>query len=345
MRPLWMAGMVARVGEIADTSSRYDRAKVERFASSSFEIHLQHRSHRYRASRAQECAIRRELLQLTRDRSGSRSDESGDSVGAEAMAARLCVRHESLLAAALTITPPSGAPSWERVRSGGRGGGTDLSHIDPALTVDARKRDLAGARLVLAKRSRVRISVEGTDRFVFRHRAAPPIDKRRIELELGGNGPGGTYDAASEVFGHATGAVAEEPDPLPLELGGLVMQQRSQREIQGTRVHVADLGGEGERDRHLARERRIGFGLVESVEHARMAMCLSRHLAVGHVIDAAAELAVHVPRSAGVFPGRVRAPERVEVARDGVMPIDHRVLAVERAPEVVDFRRIGAAQT
>src|SRR5438309_6919003 len=136
---------------------QYDRAKVERFASSSFEIHLQHRSHRYRASRAQECAIRRELLQLTRDRSGSRSDESGDSVGAEAMAARLCVRHESLIAAALTITPPSGAPSWERVRSGGRGGGTDLSHIDPALTVDARKRDLAGARLVLAERSRVRI--------------------------------------------------------------------------------------------------------------------------------------------------------------------------------------------
>ena len=75
-----------------------------------------------------------------------------------------------------------------------------------------------------------------------------------------------------------------------------------------------------------------------------MAMCLSRHLAVGHVIDAAPEIAVHVPRSAGVFPGRVRAPERVEVARDGVMAIDHRVLAVERAPEVVDFRRIGAAQ-
>src|SRR3989442_9958027 len=261
---------------------QYDRAKGESFPSLE-EVYLQHGSHRDRASRAQECAIGRELLQLTRKGGGSRSDVSGDSVGAEALAARLCVRHEPPSCPGTTITPPSAARAWERVRSGECGSGTDLSHIDPALTFDARECDLAVARLVLAQRTRVRIGIEGTDRFIFRHRAAPPAGERRIEPELGGNGPGAAHDAASEVFGHATGAIAEESDPLPLERSGLVMQQRGEREIQGTRVHVADLGAGGDRGRPSPAAPPIAFCLGESIQHARMAAAPSRPLFAVHV--------------------------------------------------------------
>ena len=79
---------------------QYDRAKRESFPSLE-EVYLQHGSHCDRASRAQECAIGRELFQLTRERGGSRSDVSGNSVRAEALAARLYIRHEPLLAPAL----------------------------------------------------------------------------------------------------------------------------------------------------------------------------------------------------------------------------------------------------
>src|SRR5882724_10454995 len=114
---------------------------------------------------------------------------------------------------------------------------------------------------MLAHGARVRDRVESADRLVLRHRAAASVAEWRIEPELGGERARAIRDPAGEVFGDAAGAVAEQADALALDRPRLAMQERREREIQGPRVHVADVGGEGERGRDLLCERRIRLGL------------------------------------------------------------------------------------
>jgi len=59
--------------------------------------------------RAQECAVGRELFELTGERGRSLPDVRGDSADAEAVTARLCIRHQAFLAAESAM-PPGNEP-------------------------------------------------------------------------------------------------------------------------------------------------------------------------------------------------------------------------------------------
>src|SRR5450432_1612292 len=135
-----------------------------------------------------------------------------------------------------------------------------------------------------------------TDAFAVREQA--------VQACVGDGSRGTLANHAREEFADAAAAVAEEADALSGEQRRLLLKQAGQAQVQGTRVDVADAGGQQQRRCNLCFETRcrawrlLRFGCrincvpgpILEVASANLGVGLLCHLAEGYVVGDAGQL-------------------------------------------------------